>query len=121
MAKTKNPGSVLQVEKIRISGLDWDLKPDNDDTRHGCCSTPDKHYIKINGKEWNDVNGTYLDTILHECIHAICNMKLLPKHHLKEFQVSQVAEGLHELLLDNPKFVKWLSEYAAWQRQHIKK
>jgi Zn-dependent peptidase ImmA (M78 family) len=121
MAKKKNPGSIFTVEKVKIGGIDWNFIPDKDDSRLGCCSTPDNHYIKINMHQWNKADEDYIDTVLHECLHAICNMKLLSKHHLKESQIIELAAGLEELIIDNPKFVKWLSEYADWVRQERKK
>ena len=121
MAKKKNPGSIFNVEKVKIGGIYWDIVPLPDDEKAlGTCSTPDRHRIRINHHQWNKANEDYIDTILHECLHAISAMKMGTRQ-LSEFQVSQVAEGLEELILENPKFVKWLSEYADWVRQERKK
>ena len=120
MARKKNPGSIFNVEKVKIGGIDWDFIPDNLDSRLGCCSTPDRHYIKINQRQWNNASEDYIDTVLHECLHAMSTMKL-GKKQLSEFQVQQIAEGLEELVLENPKFIKWLVEYADWVRQERKR
>jgi len=121
MSKKKNPGSIFNIDKIQIGGINWDIVPLGIDAGKtlGTCSTPDRHIIKINQHQWNRSNEDYIDTVLHECLHAMSSMKM-GKSQLSEFQVSQLAEGFEELILYNPKFVKWLSEYADWVRQERK-
>lgn len=46
------------------------------------------------------------DTLLHEVIHAICNVDSL---ELTENQVRRVATGLRAVFTSNPKFAKWVS------------
>jgi hypothetical protein len=121
MAKIKNPGSVLNVEKVKIGGIDWNFEPLPLDSKNlGTCSTPDLHRIRINHHQWNKVDEDYIDTVLHECLHAMSAMKMGTKQ-LSEFHVSVIAEGLEEIFIENPKFVKWLSDYAAWVGQERKK
>jgi len=121
MAKKKNPGSIFNVDKVKIGGVEWNFVPlPTNSTNLGSCSPPDKHILKINLHQWNKAHEDYIDTVLHECLHAMSYMKMGPKQ-LNEYHVTKLAEGLEELIIDNPKFVKWLSEYADWVRQERKK
>ena len=121
MAKKKNPGSIFNVEKVKIGGIDWDFVPlPADHKALGTCSTPDVHKLRINHHQWNKADEDYIDTVLHECLHAMSSMKLGRKQ-LSEYHVHVIAEGLEELFIDNPKFVKWLVEYTDWVRQERKR
>ena len=121
MAKKKNPGSIFNVEKVKIGGINWDIVPlPVENKMLGTCSTPDIHRIRINQQQWKDANTDYIDTVLHECLHAMSAMKMGRKQ-LSEFHVCQIAEGLEELFIENPKFVKWLVDYTDWVRQERKR
>ena len=121
MSRKKNPGSIFNVEKVKIGGIEWDIVPlPADHKALGTCSTPDRHMIKINMHQYNRADEDYIDTVFHEFLHAMSVMKL-GKSQMSEIQVSCIAEGLEELFIENPKFVKWVSEYADWVRQERKR
>jgi len=122
MTKNKKLQPITSLHFLHIGGIDWDiidLKEDEDECA-GKCSTPVMHTIKINKNQFLDPNQDYVDTILHEILHAICSMYLLSKSDLTEVQISKVAEGLEKLFLQNPDFGNWLVDYTNWQRKELK-
>jgi hypothetical protein len=123
MTTNKKIKPITSLHFLHIGGIDWDiidLQKDIDDCA-GKCSTPVRHTLQINKKQFLDPKQDYIDTILHEIIHAICSMYLLSKSDLTEMQVSKIAEGLEQLFLQNPDFGRWLVEYTDWQRKELKK
>jgi hypothetical protein len=122
MTTNKKIKPITSLHFLHIGGIDWDiidLKEDDDCV--GKCSTPALHTIKINKHQFLDPKQDYIDTILHETLHAISSMYLLSKSDLTELQISKIAEGLEKLFLQNPDFGRWLVEYTDWQRKELKK
>jgi hypothetical protein len=116
----KHPGSVLDVEEVSLGPVDWQFEPmDEGRTVSGSCSSVYYHTIKINNKNSFDANlSDHLDTVFHELLHAIDLTFFGSTKSLTEQQVWLIAQGLEELFLENPTFVKWIADYSAWQREN---
>ena len=118
--------SILAVSPIRF-GAEWfriRIVPetqwtDSEDCR-GVCSYVDRE-IRIKAEQNQGPDA--LDTLFHECIHAVINDRAFGKFEtddiaqsakyqdLGELFVKAAEQGLINLFLDNPKllalFVKW--------------
>ena len=119
---TKSPGSVLNVEEIKIGPVVWQLIPETRTDRDyaGHCTSIRQHQIAVKATDSQDPESDHIDTVLHEILHAI-SLVYFVQTKLSERQVELIAEAMEALLLDNPKFSKWLYEYSMWQRSARKR
>lgn len=98
------PPSKIQLgyQDISVSMVDW-LDGDG-------CYSPDRHEIRI--KEGAG-NRELLNTMLHEIIHAAIFCYGLKKDFKdedhEEHVVNALANGLTEVLVRNPRLVKWVN------------
>jgi len=121
----KNPGSVFNVDEVKIGPVTWQITPlalDEDDNprTQGRCSSVAGHKIQIESKGWNDPKHDIIDTVIHEILHALDNTYFC-NAYLTETQVSILATAFENFILDNPKFMLWLHNYSNWVRQERKK
>ena len=118
MAITKNPGSVFNVKEIKIGPLTWSIKPLDKTKNHdsqGTTSSVYFHEIEVESIDWQDPKGEHIDTVMHELFHAISST-YFNESNLTEKQVHILGHAFENLILGNPKFMKWLFEYSNWQR-----
>lgn len=100
---------MIKTKKLKIGSQIYDLK--NDPERMvrrsylGFCEQ-DKAVISYDG---NQIDSTIANSVLHETIHAIVHNYIYQIDLCKEEEiVTQLTNGLIQVLRDNPKFFEEL-------------
>jgi len=89
------------IEKVKIGGFAFNLRPVVEDQEMGTRNAAEINYRAENISYVAD-RATKGESILHECIHAICDK---PRMFPAEELVGELSFGLHALMRDNPELI----------------